>query len=60
MRTADLGLTQDTVFAEQFLDDPSATPEPHFHHPTPAPPPGVQFNVSRKLSLLFFAHLSST
>ena len=60
MRTADLGLTQDTVFAEQFLDDPSATPEPHFHHPTPAPPPGVQFNVRRKFSLLFFAHLSST
>ena len=45
MRTADLGFTQYTIFAEQFLDDPSATPEPHFHHPTPAPPPGVQFNI---------------
>ena len=28
LRTADLGLTQDTIFAEQFLDDPNAKPEP--------------------------------
>ena len=46
LRTADLGLTEDTIFAQQFLDDPNSTPEPHYHHPTPHPPPGVQFNVS--------------
>ena len=44
LRTSDLGLTQDTIFAEQFLDDPNAKPEPHYHHPSPHPPPGVQFN----------------
>jgi len=44
MRTSDLGLTQDTIFAEQFLDDPESKPEPHYHHPSPHPPPGVQFN----------------
>ena len=45
LRTADLGLTQDTIFAEQFLDDPSAKAEPHYHHPSPHPPPGVQFHI---------------
>jgi len=45
MRTADLGLTQDTIFAEQFLDDPNSRPEPHYHHPSPHPPPGVQFHI---------------
>mmetsp|Transcript_8055 Transcript_8055/g.14003 ORF Transcript_8055/g.14003 Transcript_8055/m.14003 type:complete len:854 (+) Transcript_8055:458-3019(+) len=45
LRTADLGLTEDTIFAQQFLDDPNSTPEPHYHHPTPRPPPGVQFNI---------------
>lgn len=45
LRTADLGLTQDTIFAQQFLDNPNTTPEPHYHHPTPHPPPGVQFNI---------------
>jgi len=44
LRTADLGLTQDTIFAEQFLDDPNAKPEPHYHHPSLHPPPGVQFH----------------
>jgi len=44
MRTSDLGLTQDTIFAEQFLDNPESKPEPHYHHPSPHPPPGVQFN----------------
>jgi hypothetical protein len=38
-------LTQDTIFAEQFLDDPRARPEPHYHHPSPHPPPGVQFHI---------------
>jgi hypothetical protein len=47
LRTTDLGLTQDTVFAQQFLEDPGMKAEPHFHHPSPHPPPGVQFNVSR-------------
>jgi len=46
LRTADLGLTQDTIFAEQFLDDPKTQkPEPHYHHPSPHPPPGVQFHI---------------
>mmetsp|Transcript_3817 Transcript_3817/g.8426 ORF Transcript_3817/g.8426 Transcript_3817/m.8426 type:complete len:882 (-) Transcript_3817:2-2647(-) len=45
LRTADLGLTQDTIFAQQFLDNPNSIPEPHYHHPTPHPPPGVQFNI---------------
>jgi hypothetical protein len=45
LRTADLGMTQDTIFAQQFLDNPRDSPEPHFHHPTPHPPPGVQFHV---------------
>ncbi|KAL7536599.1 hypothetical protein ACHAXR_007275, partial [Thalassiosira sp. AJA248-18] len=45
LRTADLGLTQDTIFAEQFLDDPNAKPEPHYHQPSPHPPPGVQFHI---------------
>jgi hypothetical protein len=45
LRTTDLGLTQDTVFAEQFLDDAQMKAEPHFHHPSPHPPPGVQFNI---------------
>ena len=45
LRTADLGLTQDTIFAQQFLDNPNAIPEPHYHHPTPHPPPGVQFHI---------------
>jgi hypothetical protein len=45
LRTADLGMTQDTIFAQQFLDNPNDSPEPHFHHPTPHPPPGVQFHV---------------
>ncbi|KAL9189080.1 hypothetical protein ACHAXT_011570 [Thalassiosira profunda] len=45
LRTADLGLTQDTIFAEQFLDEPGAKPEPHYHHPSPHPPPGVQFHI---------------
>jgi len=45
LRTADLGLTQDTIFAQQFLDDPNSIPEPHYHHPTPHPPPGIQFNI---------------
>ena len=44
MRSSDLGLTQDTIFAEQFLDNPESKPEPHYHHPSPHPPPGVQFN----------------
>lgn len=44
MRTSDLGLTQDTIFAEQFLDNPESKPEPHYHHPSPHPPPGIQFN----------------
>mmetsp|Transcript_36596 Transcript_36596/g.74703 ORF Transcript_36596/g.74703 Transcript_36596/m.74703 type:complete len:1104 (+) Transcript_36596:180-3491(+) len=44
MRTSDLGLTQDTIFAEQFLDNPDSKPEPHYHHPSPHPPPGIQFN----------------
>jgi len=45
MRTADLGMTQDTIFAEQFLDDPNSRAEPHYHHPSPHPPPGVQFHI---------------
>jgi len=45
LRTADLGMTQDTIFAQQFLDNPSDSPQPHYHHPTPHPPPGVQFHV---------------
>ena len=45
LRTADLGLTQDTIFAEQFLEDDRTKPEPHYHHPSPHPPPGVQFNI---------------
>ena len=45
MRTSDLGLTQDTIFAEQFLDNPSEKAEPHYHCPTPSPPPGIQFNI---------------
>ncbi|KAL7522422.1 hypothetical protein ACHAWX_007105 [Stephanocyclus meneghinianus] len=45
LRTADLGMTQDTIFAQQFLDNPRDSPEPHYHHPTPHPPPGVQFHV---------------
>lgn len=45
MRTADLGLTQDTVFAQQFMETSSSEPEPHYHQPSPRPPPGVQFNV---------------
>ncbi|KAL7503086.1 hypothetical protein ACHAXN_000930 [Cyclotella atomus] len=45
LRTADLGMTQDTIFAQQFLDNSNDSPEPHFHHPTPHPPPGVQFHV---------------
>ena len=40
IRTSDLGLTQDTIFAEQFLDDPTSSPEAHYHHPSPHPPPG--------------------
>jgi hypothetical protein len=44
LRTSDLGLTQDTIFAQQFLDNPGSKPEPHYHHPSPHPPPGVQFN----------------
>lgn len=38
-------MTQDTIFAQQFLDNSNDSPEPHFHHPTPHPPPGVQFHV---------------
>jgi len=45
LRTADLGLTQDTIFAEQFLDDSNDKAEPHYHHPSPHPPPGVQFHI---------------
>ncbi|EJK44059.1 hypothetical protein THAOC_37436, partial [Thalassiosira oceanica] len=45
LRTADLGLTQDTIYAEQFLEDERTKPEPHYHHPSPHPPPGVQFNI---------------
>ena len=58
LRTTDLGLTQDTVFAQQFLEDPGMKAEPHFHHPSPHPPPGVQFNVSRGwcLTVFLFAH----
>jgi len=52
MRTSDLGLTQETIFAQQFLDNPNATPEPHYHHPTPHPPPGIQFNVSTYSAVL--------
>lgn len=44
LRTADLGMTQDTIFAEQFLA-PDELAYPHFHQPTPHPPPGVQFHV---------------
>lgn len=44
LRTSDLGLTQDTIFAQQFLDNPGSKPEPHYHHPSPHPPPGIQFN----------------
>jgi hypothetical protein len=45
LRTSDLGLTQDTIFAEQFLDNPKSKAEPHYHHPSPHPPPGIQFHV---------------
>ena len=45
IRTSDLGLTQDTIFAEQFLDDPTSSPEAHYHHPTPAPPPGKSLSL---------------
>ncbi|KAL9190499.1 hypothetical protein ACHAXT_000205 [Thalassiosira profunda] len=45
LRTADLGLTEDTVHAAQFLDDLNDLPEPHFHHPTAHPPPGVPFDT---------------
>lgn len=45
LRTADLGMTQDTIFAQQFLEHPTDIPEPHYHHPTPHPPPGVQFHI---------------
>ena len=45
LRTSDLGLTQDTIFAEQFLDSPKSKAEPHYHHPSPHPPPGIQFHV---------------
>ena len=44
LRTSDLGLTQDTIFAQQFLDNAESKPEPHYHHPSPHPPPGVKFN----------------
>jgi hypothetical protein len=46
LRTADLGMTQDTIFPEQFMEDFTAKPEPHYHHPSPHPPPGVTFHVS--------------
>ena len=45
LRTSDLGLTQDTIFAEQFLDNPKSKAEPHYHHPSPHPPPGIQFSI---------------
>jgi len=45
LRTADLGLTQDTIFAEQFLDDANQKVEPHYHIPSLHPPPGVQFHI---------------
>jgi hypothetical protein len=45
LRTSDLGLTQDTIFPEQFLDNPKSKAEPHYHHPSPHPPPGIQFHV---------------
>ena len=45
IRTSDLGLTQDTIFAEQFLDDPTSSAEAHYHHPSPHPPPGIKFNI---------------
>jgi hypothetical protein len=34
----------DTIFAQQFLDNPRDSPEPHYHHPTPHPPPGTTDN----------------
>lgn len=49
LRTADLGMTQDTIFPEQFMEDLTAKPEPHYHHPSPHPPPGVTFHVSISL-----------
>lgn len=45
LRTADLGLTQDTIFAQQFLDDANQKVEPHYHIPSLHPPPGVQFHI---------------
>lgn len=45
LRTSDLGLTQDTIFPEQFLDNPKSKAEPHYHHPSPHPPPGIQFSI---------------
>ncbi|KAL3758800.1 hypothetical protein ACHAWU_008785, partial [Discostella pseudostelligera] len=45
LRTADLGMTQDTIFPEQFMEDLTAKPEPHYHHPSPHPPPGVTFHI---------------
>ena len=54
MRTSDLGLTQDTIFAEQFLDDLNSKAEPHYHCPSLHPPPGVQFHVSCLFVLTLF------
>ena len=36
---------QDTVFAQQFMETSCSEPEPHYHQPSPHPPPGVQFNI---------------
>ena len=43
--TSILILFKDTVFAQQFMETPNSEPEPHYHQPSPRPPPGVQFNV---------------
>lgn len=58
IRTSDLGLTQDTIFAEQFLDNPSSTIEAHYHHPTPAPPDDDKKSVIRSEMLLSDNHHS--
>ena len=40
-----LVIIQDTVFAQQFMETSCSEPEPHYHQPSPHPPPGVQFNI---------------
>jgi hypothetical protein len=48
-----IGLTlfslQDTIVAQQFLDNPHEYVQLHYHHPTPHPPPGVQLHVDENL-----------